>query len=419
MELSYITQKLEIIFKTYIVPLLQINENQFEVAPIDKKAPVGAVCFNAFINESIKFKIITQYFDKQVGKIVKSIWKQLFSIFVYIVNSNKGFSKRKKYEDALFESAYVWGIAQWLGGGFNNIDITVYKILRQFISWSMKTYENAKVKFGVVIDAGDPPKEEKRDNKTETKPTNVNFVKFLELDAAASISDGSDTYFIVSNKGNIIRVSDDELSVDKGKEVFAPLEFRKICQASVNHNVGISLSESGDIYCFKRQQLRIARLNGKWVVFSYESFYEALKNRNIQESMINEIYNTCLDVSFSRTGGCLAICNHSNKLDSILPKIEDLKKKFPLLSDVYGKSFFLLPRSVRKEFMGIDGATIVDNTGHVICIGAIINSVKPGIDGGGRKAATERLSDFGLAIKISADGYIQALKDGKIVKEFK
>lgn len=62
----------------------------------------------------------------------------------------------------------------------------------------------------------------------------------------------------------------------------------------------------------------------------------------------------------------------------------------------------------------MDGATIIQKDGKVVSFGAIIENEK-GSSGGGRGAATRRLSDYGgLAIKISTDGYIEVYMDKEL-----
>lgn len=402
------------LFKKYIAPLLQVDDYDIVSISGGSEEIKNNFFLEAKINDENNFKIITDLERSPISKIVQTIWKHLFNIYVFI-NENSN-SSVKNYKDSLYESAFVWGISQWLSGGAKDVDKTIYHIIRQFMDWSMKTYEGNRVRFGVVVDTEELLTDE------NIKRLKINFFDFLTHDAAASISDGVDTYFVVSKEGYIVKVSDEAVAINGDKEAFSPIELTKVCKASVKSNVGICLSASGDIYCFKKMQLKIARLNGKWVGFSYEQFSNAIKDE-VKDSNIKEVYNTCLDVSFARTGGCLAICKPQNSkresLDSILPDINISMEKFPLIQSINNNEFFTLPRLIRKEYMGIDGATILDGNCKVKCVGAIINSVKPGSDGGGRKAATKRLSEFGIAIKISADGYIQILKNGETVKEFK
>ena len=59
----------------------------------------------------------------------------------------------------------------------------------------------------------------------------------------------------------------------------------------------------------------------------------------------------------------------------------------------------------------LDGACIIDMSGNVCACGAIIKN-DSGSTGGGRGAASKKLSRYGFAIKISTDGYIELYIDG-------
>ena len=402
------------LFNKYIAPLLQLNEKDWKIVKQtnDKK---DYIYFNAldrgyFCVKSDEFK------EDKTRKIVQEIWQQLISFFSTINKKNISQNLRN-IESSIYDVAFLWGIAQWLSGN-KKPTLTIYNILKQFSNWSIKTYEGHHVKFGVVID---------NDNYFEKQGngTDIDFVEFLNKDSSALISDGVGNSFVVTNTGLIKNVSEVHFNHD-GMWTLTPIDLEKTCNASLRNNVGICLTESGDIYCFKKQQLRIARINGKWVSFSYEKFSkvlkEALGNESYNKKYLYEIYNTCLDVSFAKTGGCLAIYGSNanvKELDNILPDRHDLRNKFPLLEYINERNFFDLPRLLRKEIMGIDGATIISHEGKIKSVGAIIKSVNPQSNGGGRQAAAMMLSNYGVAVKISADGYIQIMSKGKIIQEFK
>jgi hypothetical protein len=76
---------------------------------------------------------------------------------------------------------------------------------------------------------------------------------------------------------------------------------------------------------------------------------------------------------------------------------------------------------MRKELVGIDGATILNYQGEILAVGAIIK-ISGGSTGGSRLAATETLAPHGTTIKISADGIVKAfnvVKGGKPEVAFK
>jgi DNA integrity scanning protein DisA with diadenylate cyclase activity len=75
--------------------------------------------------------------------------------------------------------------------------------------------------------------------------------------------------------------------------------------------------------------------------------------------------------------------------------------------------------SKRSELSGLDGATIMDEDGNLLAVGAIIRN-DAGSSGGGRGSAAKKLSKYGgFSIKISTDGYIELFVNGANVYSIK
>ena len=79
---------------------------------------------------------------------------------------------------------------------------------------------------------------------------------------------------------------------------------------------------------------------------------------------------------------------------------------------INGRKFYELSRKLRQELISVDGATIINNDGDVVAVGAII-MIETGGFSGGRLAASKTLSKYGVSLKISADGQIQGFKFDK------
>jgi len=140
------------LFNKYIAPLLQIKEKDFQINKIDGAEDKKTLCLEAKISDKNNYLIRTKLAPSQITKIVQSIWQQLFSIYLLIQKNEN--SNMNNYRESLYESAFVWGIAQWLDGGAAKAE-TIYNILKEFMSWSMKTYEGNRVKFGVIVDTAE------------------------------------------------------------------------------------------------------------------------------------------------------------------------------------------------------------------------------------------------------------------------
>ena len=78
-----------------------------------------------------------------------------------------------------------------------------------------------------------------------------------------------------------------------------------------------------------------------------------------------------------------------------------------------------MDRKLRCELIALDGACIIDaRQGTIYSFGAIIQN-DSGSATGGRSAAAKKLSRYGIAIKISTDGYIDVFVNEELVYSVK
>lgn len=295
--------------------------------------------------------------------------------------------------------------------------------------WSHRTYEGRKVPFSILIDY----------TALECIDHVKTIVDFLEDDASALLTDGLTSYFKASKKleYNTVKLVNVE-DFGSRKQPLVPYRFASFAHACEANSIGIILTVQGDIIVIKEEKILFAKRNGEWHSYDYETFrknvVDTVKGElTIQNSdrLFREIYLSSLDVAFARTGGCLAVCFPA-KIDEVQKCINESDKHLPyrnvdteiglkrkILEDIIvdNQHFYLLKRKARQEMLGIDGVTILDSNGNMITSGSIIsnefeaNKDFAKIKGGARTRVAMKLSQFGLAIKISADGYIECYRD--------
>ena len=314
-------------------------------------------------------------------------------------------------------------------------------------SWGRRTYEGQKIRFGFVISHQKAPK---------GMNPNLHIRNALSFDFAALMSDGKNTCIELSSDGYIIGYTGVPPKLS-AQDLYAPFDYLGIAKLSFGNRIGVALEGNGDILIFHDRNLIFAKRSGEWIRFSHEEIVYKLQDKS-QESTLETrkaIYISALDTSFARTGGAvvhvakgeeeniikhidvndimieeyyLAKCNQNiqlsffstidDEVSNIVPYEEFLRdercvKTATLRRLVRGRKFYELPRKLRQEIMGIDGATIIDSQGRILAAGAII-MIEAGSTGGGRLAATKTLAKYGVALKISADGGIQGYKMDKI-----
>lgn len=365
-------------------------------------------------------------------------------------------------KDAIYRMAVQRGICNWIIGSNN---LATELLMSKLERWSVQTYEGRRVSFGFII------------NSETTVPSLSDkygtWLDFMDSDYAAVLTDCIHSVIELDKNCNLTRY----LSLQDNGRIPActprdeiPLRFANVIQRYVTGaNVGIFLLVNGDIIIAKRQQVKLVKRNLKWLNLSYNAFINAIENSNSvfvkslsstergkESSLLSTIYASILDVSFSHTGGiisvvssnALSVTDHAEvpseshnveSLFSILAKNDILKdsiaendiqeefqksgistpeqkkrllKRTVLQKLVAGKTFTEMDRKLRNELISWDGACIIDENGEVISFGAIIRNDK-GSSEGGRGAAARSLSKYGMAIKISTDGYIELFVDGE------
>lgn len=356
-------------------------------------------------------------------------------------------AKEKAWKMAIQE-----GIIRWIFGRTSN-DTTArfFDILEK---WAVKTYEGKHVTLGFIV------------NPSINAEAILSFEElqaFLEDDSSAVLSDCIHSVMEIDKNCNLINY----LSVTKDvMEISAcslnnnvPLRFLHTVQQFVpqkygkagSDKVGIFLLNNGDILVVKNGSTKFVKRNLQWLSMNNSAFIASLgfdrpEPDNNLNALLANIYASVLDVSFSHSGGLIAIVdptkisqlldqkvlNPYNELsladDEALSKSRELGFDPPkkeqqirrkLLTQLLGdKTFSNTDRKLRSELIALDGACIVGINGKIYSCGAIIQN-DSGSSSGGRSSAAKKLSRYGVAIKISTDGYIEVYRDTSLVYAIK
>lgn len=362
--------------------------------------------------------------------LVRSILEEMKSIF----KANLSNDFIKGLESQVAQKAICKAITK-------SASETLNKLLNSVSSWGLRTYEGKKVQFGFIITSKKCPK--------STNP-NMRIEQILKKDYSALLSDGANSCLVISADGYLL--SYQSLMKTAKENLLAPYGHLDLANLCVGAKVGVCLLAEGDVLIFKDKQLLFAKRNGAWVCFSHEEIIGKLAERSEEaEDVRQAIYLSALDTSFARNGGCIVHVNNNDKFnvlkhidpadllhkdcydykmqDSInhsffmtaeeaakdIPSFEEFlteekcSKSANLIKIINGKKFHELDRRLRQELIGIDGATIIDYEGNILAVGAIIK-IEAGSVGGGRLAAAKTLSNYGISMKISADGRIEGFR---------
>ncbi|MBE0637334.1 MAG: hypothetical protein IH598_02300 [Bacteroidales bacterium] len=318
-----------------------------------------------------------------------------------------------KYNQRIISYAVEIGICKYISPDNYNL---LFDVLDGFDTWATRTYEGRKVTFSILIDF--------EDNKAVSSEY-PHIRNIFQEDFCALLSNSVDTCIKISLTGALLEYLK---LTEPANQPFTPQRFNSIANsAAADNKICITLTTNGEILVFQKNNLVFSKRRSIWNYFNHEPVLKKIAggSKYTDEDARKAVYETILDVSFSRTGGCIAFI----RTTSIKKLIEEkIVQKTDLISEglsvksqairrlVNGRNFQNLERVLRKELLGIDGATIIDYNGKIIAVGAIIK-IRAGSTGGGRLAATKTLSEFGTAIKISSDGMVKGFKSSNDVLE--
>ncbi|MCL2222801.1 MAG: hypothetical protein FWC20_10715 [Oscillospiraceae bacterium] len=292
------------------------------------------------------------------------------------------------YKKQRFDLAFEVGLSHWLGG------TSVYRLLEKMHKWSQKTYEGKKMPFSFIIDAKDKTK------------GNSDYIQFLDSPHSAVFTDGMTSGIALDNSGLIVKyfsASEDQLQHNDNHLTLAPyrfIDFANMCYTDSNGSVwiGVIAQSNGDILVFKRRQIVFAKRSGTWFYVDFFRVFSAismfLSNPDTEENkkLAKLIYLSILDVSFSRVGGCIAIIDDEHLrtvqdnfiVNDDLDRHDERDNKKKILTrlitacgDNTNRSFFNISQNLRQDLLSLDGATLIDRTGKILGVGAIVR-----IDGG-------------------------------------
>lgn len=320
---------------------------------------------------------------------------------------------------------------------------TLHQIVSQLNTWSKRTYEGKGATFGFLV----------CNIKAIGKQNpNLHISKILQENFSAVLADGINTCFKISSDGYLLNYI--TLPKSKDQNINAPYDYIDMANICYGSRVGVTLTASGDTLIFHDKNLVYAKRGGVWSRYSHEEIIDRISDNlsDLSDKTRQAIYLSALDVSFAKTGGCVVHLNksaestflkHINESDILLknyyftkydqehnliasaegeeptpieqPSYDEFlsratsNKISNLRCMISGRKFADLSRKLRQELLSVDGATVIDNDGDIVAVGAII-MIESGSFSGGRLAAAKTLSHYGVSLKISEDGQIQGFK---------
>jgi hypothetical protein len=271
------------------------------------------------------------------------------------------------------------------------------RVLTEFESLASQTYEGHRIAAAIGLD--DKP-----------RGNGVKLEAIWGEDFGKVLTGSIETIITVSPQGYIDQFRD---FYSDAKLPEAPHYARTIADWCTGKRLAVTLNRNGEILIFKEKALVFAWRRGRWRHFAHPPILKQMATVRSKPLRVC-IYETCLDVSFGRSGGCIGVVSakHRPMLKDIVNKADRIERGDSRKAQVitqfldqpgHQRLFNQLPRRLRQAMAAIDGALVLSHRGEVLAVGAIVK-VESGSDAGARKAAAKALAKMGFGVKISADG---------------
>ena len=288
---------------------------------------------------------------------------------------------------------------------------------------AMSSYENRPISSGVLLLEGDDdpvkPGHAGSEYAYQYSPALTRIKSFYRL------SDGLQTLFMVNRGGIVLDIVEVARYVSDGRlRVPCPTAYRAHALATAqSHNVSIVLSPSHEIKVFAEGAQVFSFRNARWDLLDLQAKYEMWAESVGNPALAERLFQTAFDLADARQGALFVVLREptaslpqlvapGDQLDIIRATSAATPTRWQLLHMLRGRSAMDLDPAVLAGLARTDGATVMDGSGRLLAVGAILLHTEPpephstlAVEGA-RTTAAMAAGRYGAVLKVSEDGLI-------------
>ena len=191
---------------------------------------------------------------------------------------------------------------------------------------------------------------------------------------------------------------------------------------SGNRNLSIVLSPSHEIKVFADGVQTFSFRNARWHLIDLEAKYQMWVGAIGDPALAERLFQTALDLADSREGALFVVLRDAaglsqlvapaDQLDAVRHTGGDVPTRGQLMHMLRGRNVRELDPAVLAGLARTDGATVMDHTGRLLAVGAILLHTEPpephsnlAVEGA-RTTAAMAAGRLGAVLKVSEDGLI-------------
>jgi len=289
---------------------------------------------------------------------------------------------------------------------------------------AMSSYENRSISSGVLI------LDTERDPEHPDRPASEQAYRYTQALTAIKtfyrLCDGLQTVFLVNRGGFVLDILEIVHRAEADRlEVPCPTPYRSHALATAgNRNVVVVLSPSHEIKLFAQGVQVFAFRNARWHLLDLQAKYVMWATSLGNVALAERLFQTALDLADARQGALFVVLRDpaaslpllvapGDQLDAPRPRGRtDAPTRAQLLHMLQGRTATDIDPAVLAGLARTDGATVVDSTGRLLAIGAILLHTEPvephsnlAVEGA-RTTAAMAAGRHGAVLKVSEDGLI-------------
>jgi hypothetical protein len=289
---------------------------------------------------------------------------------------------------------------------------------------AMSSYENRHISSGVLIlDTEDDP--ENPDHGLNDQAFRYNQA-LTGIKTFYRLCDGLQTVYLLNRAGFVLDVLEVARRVSPGRlEVPCPTLYRCHALATMgNRSVCVVLSPSHEIKLFAEGVQVFSFRNARWHLLDLQAKYEMWAASVGNAALAERLFQTAVDLADSREGALFVVLRDpaaslpllvapGDQLDAPrLPGSTDAPTRAQVLHMLQGKTATDIDQAVLAGLARTDGATVLDPSGRLLAVGAILLHTEPPEPHsnltveGARTTAAMTAGRYGSVLKISEDGLI-------------
>jgi hypothetical protein len=289
---------------------------------------------------------------------------------------------------------------------------------------ALSSYENRPISSGVLLLDGE------RDGEHVIQPTapELQYKYSPALTGIKSffrICDGLQTLFLVNNVGTVLDIVEVARYAKPGElEVPNPSQYKAHALATANNlTICVVLSPSHEIKIFAGGVQVFSFRNARWHLLDVKAKYDMWETSVGNRALAERLFQTALDLADAREGALFVVLKDpqrdlgqlvapADRLDFIRPPMGETLNRPQLLHMLNGRTAVGIDPAVLASLAKTDGATVMDNAGRLLAVGAILLHSEPpephsslAVEGA-RTTAAMAAGRFGSVLKVSEDGLV-------------